>query len=89
MSPLQFSTVSRDRSGSNTLVHLVTRYPGIKVVCLDKVNYCASVKNFDEVKNKANFVFVLVRPFTLTSSCLSTYSSSHTIAHYFRVRMCG
>ena len=48
------------RSGSNTLVHLVTRYPGVKVVCLDKVNYCASVQNFEEVKNKANFTFVLV-----------------------------
>jgi dTDP-glucose 4,6-dehydratase len=44
--------------GSNTLVHLVNRYPAIRFVCLDKVNYCASVRNFEEIKDKPNFRFV-------------------------------
>ena len=34
--------------GSNTMVHLVQKYPDVRVVCLDKLAYCASIKNFDE-----------------------------------------
>lgn len=47
--------------GSNTLVWLVKKYPEIKFVCLDKLAYCASTKNFDEIsdqKQYPNFKFV-------------------------------
>jgi len=49
---------------------LILRYPGIRVVCLDKVNYCASVRNFEEIKDKPNFRFVKG---DITSSDLVNY----------------
>jgi len=44
--------------GSNCLVWMAQRYPTIKFVCLDKLAYCASAKNFDEIKENKNFKFI-------------------------------
>lgn len=44
--------------GSHVLILLVKKYPKTKVVCLDKLDYCASVKNMDSVKDCPNFKFV-------------------------------
>lgn len=44
--------------GSNTLCHLVTKYPDIVFVCLDKMNYCASMRNLAEIADQPNFKFV-------------------------------
>jgi UDP-glucose 4,6-dehydratase len=37
---------------------LVPKYPDVKFVCVDKVDYCASVKNMDTVMQLPNFKFV-------------------------------
>lgn len=49
-------------SGSNVLIHLATRYPDWKFVCLDSLEYCATVNNFQELNDRDNFKFVRVRP---------------------------
>ena len=45
-------------SGSHVLRLLVPKYPQVRFVCLDKVDYCASVKNMDDVVGCPNFKFV-------------------------------
>ena len=47
-------------SGSNTLCYLCLKYPKVTWVCYDKVDYCANVKNFQELLEKPNFHFVKV-----------------------------
>src|SRR5665648_18027 len=44
--------------GSNVLVHLVSKYSNYLVVCLDVLDTCATVRNFEEIKECVNFVFV-------------------------------
>ena len=44
--------------GSHVLKLLVPKYPDVRFVCLDKLDYCASVKNFDSVADLTNFKFV-------------------------------
>lgn len=44
--------------GSNVLIHIVKAYPDTNVVCLDKLDYCAAVRNFEEIKDAKNFKFV-------------------------------
>lgn len=44
--------------GSCVMVHLVKKYPETQMICLDKLDYCASVKNFEEIQNHKNFRFV-------------------------------
>jgi UDP-glucose 4,6-dehydratase len=44
--------------GSNVLKLFVTKYPHVKFVCLDKLDYCASLRNFDTFSTQSNFVFV-------------------------------
>merc|ERR1719343_1781815 len=43
---------------SHVVIRLVKKYPGCKVVCLDKMDYCSSLRNLDEVVNNANFKFI-------------------------------
>src|SRR5690349_8557433 len=40
-------------SGSHVLVHLVRTYPAVRVVCLDKMDYCSSVTNLHAVMRAA------------------------------------
>lgn len=44
--------------GSHVLVHLTQTYPDVKFVCLDAVLYCSTERNFEEIKDNANFKFV-------------------------------
>lgn len=44
--------------GSHVLRLLVNKYPAVKFVCVDKVDYCASVKNMSDYADKPNFKFV-------------------------------
>merc|ERR1712032_805160 len=43
---------------SHVVIRLVKKYPDCKVVCLDKVDYCSSIRNLDEVKDCPNFKFI-------------------------------
>jgi UDP-glucose 4,6-dehydratase len=44
--------------GSNVLIHFVRKYPEVLFVCLDKVDYCATPKNFVEINDFPNFKFI-------------------------------
>lgn len=41
--------------GSHVAFRLVQRNPAVRVVVLDKPDYCASLKNLDAIKNSSNF----------------------------------
>jgi len=43
---------------SHVVIRLVQKYPQYKVVCLDKMDYCSSLRNLDEVKDAPNFKFI-------------------------------
>jgi UDP-glucose 4,6-dehydratase len=44
--------------GANVAVYLTRKYPLIKFVILDKLDYCSDKRNLDEVKSLPNFKFV-------------------------------
>ena len=46
--------------GSHVLTDLVKSFPKVRVVCLDKLNYCGTVRNLEEIKGFPNFEFVKV-----------------------------
>lgn len=56
--------------GSNVMCHLVKKYPNVRFVALDKLNYCASERNLDEIRDFPNFNFVKG---DITSSDLVNY----------------
>jgi len=43
---------------SHVVIRIVKAYPQYKVVCLDKMDYCSSLRNLDEVKDAPNFKFI-------------------------------
>jgi len=43
---------------SHVVIRIVKNYPQYKVVCLDKMDYCSSLRNLDEVKDMPNFKFI-------------------------------
>lgn len=43
---------------SHVVIRLVQKHPEYKVVCLDKVDYCSSLRNLDEVVDCPNFKFI-------------------------------
>eukprot|EP01134_Creolimax_fragrantissima_P006952 CFRG6952T1 len=44
--------------GGHVVKYLVEKYPEYNIICFDCLDYCASVKNFQAVKDKPNFSFV-------------------------------
>lgn len=44
--------------GSNTTIRLVRRHPQVQFVVLDKLDYCANIKNLDPIKGAKNYKFV-------------------------------
>jgi dTDP-glucose 4,6-dehydratase len=44
--------------GSSVLAHLVHEYSCSRFICVDKLDYCSSIKNLQEVWSKSNFQFV-------------------------------
>jgi len=44
--------------GSHFLTYLVETYPHYKIICLDKLNYCSNIKNFQECELYRNFTFI-------------------------------
>ena len=43
---------------SNLVCHLVKKYPNYFFLGIDKISYCSSIKNFEEIKDYENFEFV-------------------------------
>jgi UDP-glucose 4,6-dehydratase len=44
--------------GSNVMLHIVKKYPQYRMVCYDKLDYCATTNNFKEIADHPNFKFV-------------------------------
>lgn len=44
---------------SNVLVNFVQKYPEIKFINVDKLDYCSSLKNLSEIETKNNYKFYL------------------------------
>jgi dTDP-glucose 4,6-dehydratase len=44
--------------GSNAVVHFVTKYPQYKIINYDKLDYCSSLANVDEVADRKNYKFI-------------------------------
>ena len=44
--------------GSNTTIHLVTKYPSYNFIVVDKLGYAANVKNLSSISNAKNFKFI-------------------------------
>ena len=61
--------------GSVVLCRLVRLYPEIRFLCLDKLTYCGSVKNFESIRDAPNFVFV-------KGDILSTDLVNHLLNRY-------
>lgn len=43
---------------SHVVILLVTKYPTYKIVNLDKLDYCSSLKNLESIQDKPNYTFV-------------------------------
>lgn len=43
---------------SHVAILLVQQYPHARIVVLDKLDYCSSLKNLDSVKDAPNFKFI-------------------------------
>ncbi len=46
---------------SHVVTHFVLKYPGYKIINLDKLDYCSSLKNLDAIKDKPNYKFIKAR----------------------------
>lgn len=44
--------------GSNVLAYLANKYPSYYFVGIDTISYCSNVKNFQEISQKDNFIFI-------------------------------
>lgn len=53
--------MSNFSSASHVVILLAKKYPNYKIVNMDCLDYCASLKNLDEVKDLPNYRFVEVR----------------------------
>ena len=43
---------------SHIVIQLVKKFPQYKVVCFDKMDYCSSLANLNEVRGEKNFKFI-------------------------------
>ncbi|KNC77359.1 dTDP-glucose 4,6-dehydratase [Sphaeroforma arctica JP610] len=62
--------------GSHVVEYMVNKYPDYQIICFDCLDYCASTKNFDAVKDNPNFVFVKgdIRNEELVTHVFKTYN---------------
>lgn len=44
--------------GAAVLIKLVKDYPEYNIIGIDKLSYCSSTRNFEEVKNYSNFIYI-------------------------------
>ncbi|MFH1478620.1 MAG: dTDP-glucose 4,6-dehydratase [Candidatus Omnitrophota bacterium] len=44
--------------GSNFIRHILGRYPGYKIINLDKLTYCGNLDNLTDIENNPNYKFV-------------------------------
>jgi dTDP-glucose 4,6-dehydratase len=69
--------------GSNVCVRLVQKYPHYNIFNYDKLDYCASLKNLDEIKDAKNYTFI--KGDILSADLVNYVIKSHdidTIMHF-------
>ncbi len=44
--------------GANFIIYMMQKYPANRLICLDKLTYCANLANLQEVRSLPNFRFV-------------------------------
>ncbi|ELP85275.1 DTDP-glucose 4,6-dehydratase, putative [Entamoeba invadens IP1] len=44
---------------SHVVIHFVTKYPQYQIVNVDKLDYCSSLKNLEEIENAPNYKFYI------------------------------
>jgi len=81
-------------SGSHVVILLVKKYPHYKIVNLDKLDYCSSLKNLEAVAGYPNYTFVKVRTGALAGlrvvlrACVRALMAAATIAPIGSPRSC-
>lgn len=45
---------------SNLVIYLVTKYPDIMFIGIDKISYCSSTNNIKTIRDKDNFIFMVL-----------------------------
>ena len=68
-------------SASHVVIHFVEKYPEYKIVNLDKLDYCSSLKNLTSVESKPNYKFVRVRCDRIGSLSWSCNPSIWALCH--------
>ncbi|EAX84465.1 NAD dependent epimerase/dehydratase family protein [Trichomonas vaginalis G3] len=69
--------------GSHVCNHLVLKYPDVKIICLDVMDYCANLRNLEEIMNKPNFLFIKgsINNVELVSYIMKTHAVD-TVMHF-------
>lgn len=69
--------------GSHVCKHLVKKYPDVQMVCLDILDYCANMRNLEEILNAPNFTFVKgsINNVELVSYIMKTHKVD-TVMHF-------
>lgn len=69
--------------GSNVLIHLIDAFPQTKFVCLDKLDYCATINNLKEIWDNPRFEFVKgdIRSADLVRHLFKTFQID-TVLHF-------
>jgi|TARA_Y100000031_G_scaffold69444_1_gene77168 dTDP-glucose 4,6-dehydratase len=44
--------------GSNFIRHILNKYPGDRVINLDKLNYCGNLENLRDIENNSQYAFI-------------------------------
>ncbi len=70
-------------SGSHVVIYLVERYPAVRIVCLDKLDYCSSAANLKPIETAKNYTFVQgdILDADLVNDLLRRYAID-TIVHF-------
>ena len=59
---------------SHVVIHFVKNYPQCRIVNVDKLDYCSSLKNLDEIKDAPNYKFYI-----------ADITDAHTMTHIFQM----
>ena len=47
--------------GSNFVFHMLKKYPGYRIICLDKLTYAGNLSTLEPVMDKSNLIYVIER----------------------------
>ena len=47
--------------GSNFVFHMLKKYPGYRIICLDKLTYAGNLSTLEPVMDKSSLIYVIER----------------------------